>query len=104
MKYLAILRVLLLLGAGFATSTSRKHLVSRFWPPTTAVWRTRRPHTLHQERPSISRAIVACEAVAVRKRTGNVQLGGCFVSHFVYPKFRPTSTTAAAQSRHVGLC
>ena len=29
-------------------------------------------------------------------------VGGCSLSHFVYPKFRPISTTAAPQSR--GVC
>ena len=43
-----------------ASSTSQKHLVSRFWLPTNAGWRTRRRHTPHQEPPSISRAVVAC--------------------------------------------
>ena len=41
-----------------AISSLPKHLESRWWLPTTAVWRTRRPHTPHQERPSISRAVV----------------------------------------------
>ena len=31
-------------------------------------------------------------------------VGGRFLSHFVYPKFRPISTTAAPQARGVGLC
>ena len=45
-----------------ATSSSRKYLVSRFWRPTTDVWRTPPPDTPHQERASISRAVVfACE-------------------------------------------
>ena len=45
-----------------ATSCSRKHLMGRFWLPPTAVWRTRRPHTPHQEHPAISLAVVvACE-------------------------------------------
>ena len=31
-------------------------------------------------------------------------VGGCLLSHVVYPKFRPILTTAAPQSRGVGLC
>ena len=31
-------------------------------------------------------------------------LGRCFLSHFVYPKSRPISTTGAPQSRGVDLC
>ena len=38
-----------------------KTLVSRFWLPTTAAWRTQRPRTPYQERASFSRAVVACE-------------------------------------------
>ena len=30
-------------------------------------------------------------------------VGGCFLSHFVHPKFRQISTTAAPQTRGVGL-
>ena len=44
-----------------ASSSSRKHLVSRFWMPTTAAWRTRRCHTPHRERPWLSGAFAACE-------------------------------------------
>ena len=47
-----------------------------------------------------------CGAVAVRKSSADVQFGvdSCFLSHLVYPKFRPISTTAAPQSRGVRLC
>ena len=53
---------------------------------------------------SISRATVllvrrcGCPHVK-RKRSA----GDCFSSRFVHPKFRPISTTAAPQSRGVGL-
>ena len=36
------------------------YLVSRFWLSTSAVWCTRRPHTLHKDHASVSSAVVAC--------------------------------------------
>ena len=44
-----------------ATLSSRNHLVNRFLLPTTVAWCTRRSHTPHKGRDSISRAVVACE-------------------------------------------
>ena len=63
--------------------------------PTTAVWRTQRPHTPHQERPSILRAILVGGAVAVRKLKCNCSVAGEVVA-FCVPRI---STTAAPQKR-----
>ena len=43
-----------ILRYSLATSSEQKHPVSRFRLPMTAVWRTRRPHTPHQEHLPIS--------------------------------------------------
>ena len=51
MNYLCVCVFGSVLCCWLVTSSSPKHLVSRSWLPTTAVWRTRRRHTLHQERP-----------------------------------------------------
>ena len=59
MKYVAILRVLC--AAGSQLPNSRKYLVSRLWLPMTVVWRTRRPRRPHQDRASISLAVVRWE-------------------------------------------
>ena len=90
-----------------ATSSPRKHLVSRFWmPTTTAVGRTRRRHTPHQERPWISRAAIACkEGCSYPQVRCKRSVEDCFF--FVslrMPKFRPLSTAATPQSRVVGFC
>ena len=44
-----------------AILSTRKHLVSRFWLPTTAVWRTRRLHTPHQEHLQFRGNEILCE-------------------------------------------
>ena len=91
-------------AAGSQFESSRKHLVSRFWPSTTVVWRTRHPHTPHQERAPQFRGLwLLWGVVAIRTSSLKVQLGAVFV-WFVYPKFRPILTTAAPQCRGVGLC
>lgn len=66
-NYLALFR--LFCAAGSQLGEHENTSVCRFWLPTTHVWRARRPHTLHQERASISRTVGACEElyVAVRK-------------------------------------
>ena len=76
--------------------------MSRFGLFATDVWRTRRPHTPHQERSSTLRAVVACgELYSCPQVKCKRSVGGCFLSHFVYPKFRQYSTTSASQSRDV---
>ena len=65
---------------------TRKHLVSRFWLPPTVVWRTRRPHTPHQERASILLAAVACEELWLSASKVQTFSWGLFLSHFVYPQ------------------
>ena len=100
MKHLFVLAVL---GVFFTiywlvVSSTRTHLVSRFWLPTTTVWRTRRPHTPHQEPLWISCAAVSCEKLcSCRKWSVSVQL-------FFFVSFWSILTTAAPLSRGVGLC
>ena len=87
-----------------ATSDTRKHLRESFL--TTAVWRTRRPHTLHQEYPSILRVTGPCEELycsCLQVKCKRL-IGGRFLSLFVDPKFRPISTTGAPLSRGLRLC
>ena len=70
MQNLAILAVLrVFCAADSQLRVSQKHKMSRFWLPTTAVWRTRHPHTRHQERASISRAVIACEELQLPTST-----------------------------------
>ena len=72
-----------------ARSDPRKHVTSRFRLSTTAVWRTPRRHTPHQESPSISRAVVGCgELWLPAGEVRTFSWGSFFVSFFVYPKFR----------------
>ena len=84
-----------------ATWSLRKHLVSRFWLRTTAVWRTRRGAPL--DFAGYSRLWGAAVAgrkwnaifthLPEEKRSGNVQLSFLLLSHFVqtpnFDRFRP---------------
>ena len=80
-----------------ATLTSPNHLVSRFLLPTTNVPWTRRPHTPHDKRDSISRAVAVKEEISLSASdlSSNVQLGVGFCLILSYPnfdQFRPFST------------
>ena len=129
-----------------ATLSSRNHLVSRFWVPTTAVRCTRRSRgNTHdsQNSPKSTNAYMhvddSFKHPALRARSESCPIvfrtlthpvksvtqfrglwllvrscscpqvkckrsvGGCLSSHFAPSEIRPISTTAAPQSRGVGL-
>ena len=81
----------LVIFAGTLVS-SRNHLVGRFWLSTTAVWCTRRSHTHHMERASISRAAAFCAGQYLSAVKNKRMVGGCvLLSRFVYSEFRLNS-------------
>ena len=87
-----------LLAAKFElTKASRESLLAA----TTAGWRTPRRDTPYQERPSISRALVACEELWLP--AGELHTF-CWGSSFVSFRVPQILTMAVPQSRGVNLC
>ena len=75
------------LGLWLFASSPPKLLLSRFWMPATAVLRTRRRYKPRLERPSISRAVVACgELYLSASEVQTLSSGFIFVS-FCFPLF-----------------